>query len=155
MFELLALAIVAITVVPGINSQATGAFDAIHSAGLTVDATELTTFDSLAATYMITTPLVIAHSEGPSADIVIDFGDNTYNFNLAASAGMITLSNPVSSITILNGNFVNTNACLIDGATTQKITLQTSSIVTDQALLCSLPSAFELDATPITCPVLL
>jgi hypothetical protein len=138
-----------------VDAQSSGAFDTIHAIGLTVDVGLLTTFDSLATNYAVGTPLTLAHAQGPSADVTLDFGDNTYAFTLGAPAGMINALSAMDRLTITGGTFTNVNACIVDGANVNEIKLIDTTFTTDIACLCTVPLVLDVNDKPIVCDRLL
>lgn len=141
--RMFAFLLIALATIATCSAQATGSFGVLHGLGVVVDASLLTTFDAVAATYIVTSPITVDHAQGPAADITLDFTDNTYHFNFAAPGGFINLLSPVNKLTIKGGTFSNINACVVDGAAVAHVVLDGGAHVTTGAPLCSQPTSFE------------
>jgi hypothetical protein len=145
--ELIVLNIVALAGV--IVLPSTGDFLTMYGTGLVLGTSLSMTFDANVVTSVVNGALTVDHTGGPSADITIDFGTNSYNFDLNAPGAMITLLSPVNSITIVGGTFVNTGACLVDGAAANHIILHGSDLTTDTNLLCAATGSFSSQTTTL------
>ncbi len=131
-------------------AQANGAFTPIHNAQLVVGSTLHSAIDSVAGTFVVSTPLTVSHAQPTTSHITIDFGNNIYKFNVPVGSGMLHILNDIEKLTIVGGTFVNTNACILAGpGVVREIVMENAPFTTDANLLCRPVSKFTTDSQTV------